>query len=204
MKDADIYMYMKKAALPVLGVALLCHLVSFGSPHWGTTNYRATRSSHIGLWTYCTSGVKAGGGYGENCDQFIDIITHDWQSAAQSFMTLGMFSLVGTTVVFILFVVAPEFKQNFKVFYACWAASLITVLFIGLACLSFASKYSDYFAKKDPAFTPEVASLGWSFWLAVAVAMLTIIASSMITPDTYLALQEEAQPMRDIRKPVNA
>jgi len=197
----QLYKNMKYSSLGVLGVAFLCHLISFGSTYWGRSNYLASRNEHIGLWRYCTSGMRYSGGFRDNCDDFIDVITHDWQNAAQSFMTLAMFALMGTVAVFVVFTVLPDYQNNFKLFLGCWAVTLTSVLFIGLACASFASKYKDYFAKRDEAFTPDVASLGWSFWLAVAVALLNLLAASLITPDTMLAMQEEARPIRDLRKP---
>ena len=60
-----------KVAFILLLVALLFHLISFGAPHWASTNSNAQRREHIGLWRYCAYPI----GGGETCSDFIDIIT---------------------------------------------------------------------------------------------------------------------------------
>merc|ERR1712178_50815 len=146
------YEYMKKSSVLVLLIALLLHLISFGSPWWGVTNHRTTRNDHIGLWKFCTLGRKAGGGYVDHCNDYIDIMQHDWQMVTQAFMTLAMFGILASLGVFAAFVFVPDFQQNFKVFMTCCAMSLTVVLFISIACISWATMYSDWFTTFDPAY----------------------------------------------------
>ena len=68
LSDASLW---PKIALVTIIVALIAHLVAFGSAHWIRSNPTVThRSFHSGLWRYCT--YPHGGG--EYCDDFINII----------------------------------------------------------------------------------------------------------------------------------
>ena len=74
--DEQIYSWAKKGSLGVLGLTLLLQLISFGAPNWAETNHIATRHDYIGLWKFCSGGVKPGGVKVTHCTDFIDIVTH--------------------------------------------------------------------------------------------------------------------------------
>merc|ERR1711976_788798 len=102
-----------------------------------------------------------------------------------------------------MYILATDFRENFKVFIGCCAAAASTTLLIGIACGCFLINYKDWFVKYDHALPVEDVILGWAFWMAVVVCLLLLTAIGMLVPDTYVNSREEAKPKKDPRLPYN-
>jgi hypothetical protein len=166
-----------KVSCVCLVVALLLHLVAFGSPWWAKSNPNVmSRNEHIGLWRYCTDVI----GGGDNCDDFIDITTSDWLKGAQSFMTLGMFGLMGS----IGAAAVAAFVMNDgepKPIIASVVVTGITAVFLIIGVGVFGGKYSTYFINKESGlFGPEAGQLSWAFGVAATSLLLTFASLALM------------------------
>lgn len=158
-----------KVALITLFVAFFIYLVSFGSHHWCKTNEsKVDAREHIGLWRYCS--YPYGGG--QVCNDFIDIIVGDWLKAAQSFMTLALFTFLGALGVQFIVAFVEDFARDLRIMGAAIAVTGVTALFLLIGIATMGEKCHEYFENKQEAWE-DVREFDWSFYLAITSLLLT-------------------------------
>merc|ERR1712178_544196 len=84
-------------------------------------------------------------GGGQTCTNFIDYTTGDWLKAAQGFMTLGFFGLLGSVAVVAVAAFVAEFEGEPKVMAAAITVIGITATFLLMGVAIWGGKYTEYF-----------------------------------------------------------
>jgi len=177
-----------KVALVCLGISLLMHLVAMGAPHWAKSDTsKIDREEHIGLWRYCTYPV----GGGQACSDFIDIIVGDWLKAAQSFMILGMFALLGAVAVVAIIAFVPDFEGDFRILGAGVAVTGTAALFTMIAVASFGAKFQEYFSTRDEAtWGLNTGELHWGWGVGLTGMLINVIALGCLVAEIVIGTQD--------------
>lgn len=177
-----------KVALGLLGLSLLLHFIAMGAPQWAKTDEsQVKRKEHIGLWRYCTYPI----GGGEACNEFVDIIVGDWLKAAQAFMILGMFALLGAIAVTAIIAFVPDFEGDLRVMGAATAVTGIAALFTMIAVGSFGARFQEHFSTRDLATWGEnYGELYWGWGIALTGMFINVMALGCLVMEIVSGSQE--------------